>query len=178
MTIADFVLTSDLDDFKAGDAEAIVQQVQSAIRSYCGWHVAPSIDETLVLDGRGSRHLWMPSLYVTDVTIVVDEGTTLTSDDYDWSASGYLERRNGCWSKRPRQVSVTLEHGYEDIPADLIGVAVAVAARSNVSPTGAVRQATGPFSLDFGSFNGVAGGVALLEHEKAILDRYKLPPRP
>lgn len=171
MPIADFVLPADLDDYKAGDPTTLLAQAQSAIRSYCGWHVAPNITETLLLDGRGSSHLWMPSLFVTEVTTVVNEGTTLTSEEYDWSADGYLQRRNGYWSSRPRQVSVTLTHGYEDIPADLVGVAVARAARFASSPAGVKREQAGSVSLERES-NG------FLADELAILDHYKLPPRP
>lgn len=171
MPIADFVLTSDLDDYTAGDPQTLLAQAQAAIRSYCGWHVAPNITETLTVDGRGSRHLWLPSLHVTDLTSVTDEGTALTTDEFDWSVSGYLERRSGYWSDRPRQVVAVLDHGYEDVPADLVSVAVAMAARTASSPAGVKKQSTGPFSIEneTGRF---------LDEERTILDRYKLPPRP
>lgn len=171
MPLADFVLTDDLTDYNAADPATLVRQAQSAIRTYCGWHVAPSIEETLVLDGRGSAHLWMPSLHVTDVSEVIDEDATLTTEDYDWSESGYLERRNGLvWSTRPRQVSVTLTHGYEDVPEDLIGVAVARAARTASSPAGVKREQAGSMSIE-------REGGGFLADELAVLDRYKLPPR-
>lgn len=176
-TAPDFVDTTDLSDYKAGDAAEIILQVQAAIRSYCGWHIAPSIEQTVTLDGRGSRHLWLPSLYVTDVTSVSNEGTAVTSDEYDWSESGYIESRYGCWTTRPRQVEITFTHGYDDIPADVVGVAVAVAARASASPAGVKREQAGAVSLEYGQFNGVAGGIALLQHERDILERYKLPPR-
>lgn len=178
MTTADFVTTVELENYQSGDAQSIIEQAQSAIRSYCGWHIAPSVTETVTLDGNGSAHMWLPSLRVTDVDSVENEGTVLSSEDYDWSASGYLQLRTwGTWSDRPRQVEVTFTHGYTEAPPDVIEVAAAVASRAATSPAGIVRDQSGPFSVQYATVNGAAGGIALLEHEKAILDRYKLPPR-
>lgn len=170
MSAPDFVTTADLDNYTSGDSATLVEQAQATIRAYCGWHVAPNITETITLDGTGNRHLWLPSLFVTDVTAIVDEGTTLTTEDYDWSESGYLERRSGYWSIRPRQIQVTLKHGLEDIPADVVGVAVGLAARAAVSPAGVRREAAGAVSLEYELGR-------LLQDERSILDRYKLPPR-
>jgi hypothetical protein len=177
-TPPDIVDATDLAVYLAGTPESIVRQVQATIRSFCGWHVAPELEEELTLDGRGLNHLWLPTLKVKAIASVTDEGNALTSDDFDWSESGYLERRTGTWSTRPRQIVVELTHGYAEIPDDLIGAAVAIAARASSSPSGSVREQTGPFARDFGQVNGVAGGIALLEQEKDILSRYKLPPRP
>lgn len=174
----DFVESTNLADYTAAAAAEILLQVQAAIRSYCGWHIAPSIQETVKLDGRGSRHLWLPSLYVTEVTAVSNEGTALTDVEYDWSESGYIESRYGCWTTRPRQVEVEFTHGYDDIPADVVGVAVAVAARAIASPSGATRQQVGAVALGYATVNGASGGIALLQHERDILDQYRLPPRP
>lgn len=180
MPAADFVDATDLAKFKAADQDAIVDQVQGSIRTYCGWHVAGLFtDHEVILDGRGSTAIWLPSLKVTAVTEVINEGVTLTADDYDWSADGYLELRNGyCWSRRPRQVSVKFTHGFDPVPEDLIGVAVGVAARAVASPSGATREQVGSVALGYGTFNGVSGGIALLEHEKEQLDQFRLPPRP
>jgi hypothetical protein len=174
MPVSDFVGTTDLDDYQAGDPATIVLQVQSAIRSYCGWHVAPEVEGDIFYTEAGriyQRHLWLPSLKVAEITSVVDEGTTLTAEEYDWSDTGYLERRSGYWSTRPRQIFVTYTHGYAEIPADIVGIAVAVADRSINAPGGIVRQSTGPFSVE-------RLKAALLEDEKSVLDKYRLPPRP
>lgn len=171
VALPDFAEVSDLDDYRGGDDEAILAQAQGAIRRYCGWHVAPSIPETLTLDGSGSRSLWLPSMYVTAVASITDCGTTVDAADYDWSANGYVRRRCGCWSPRPRQIVVTLTHGYEDIPPELIGVAVSMATRRASSPAGVRREQTGPFSVEY-------AGSDLLQQERDILDQFKLPPRP
>jgi len=70
-----------------------------------------------------------------------------------------------------------MTHGYDEIPADLVELAVSLALRAAASPTGAISESAGQVSLTFGTFNGVAGGLALLAHEKDLLSAYKLPPR-
>jgi hypothetical protein len=175
---APLITATELADYLAGEAEAIVEQVQAAIRSYCGWHIAGTLTESVILDGHGSSHLWLPSLHVTAVEEVTDSETDLTTDDYDWSAIGYLERRGAYWSTRPRQIEVTFTHGYPVVPPEVIGVAAAIAARAVASPTGATDESAGAVRIAHATFGGgVSGGIALLEHERQILDRYKLPPR-
>jgi hypothetical protein len=169
--LPDFAEASDLTDYRAGDPATIIAQAQGAIRRYCGWHIAPSVIETITLDGSGSRSLWLPSLHVTDIVSVTDEGTQVAADDYDWSQTGYIHRRYSCWTSRPRQIVVELIHGYDNIPPELIGVAVSLASRRASSPGGYKRETAGPFSVEF-------GGREFLQEELAVLDQFKLPPRP
>lgn len=176
----DFVYTDDLDKYTSGDEQAIIEQVQAAVRSYLKWHLSPEITETVTLDGDGSNYLWLQSLNVTGVTSVTNEGTVLTSDDYDWSANGYLKLTGWCdyWSTRPRQVVVTFTHGFSEPPADVVGVVAAIASRAATSPTGTTSEQAGQVRLTYGTFNGVSGGVALLQHERDILNVYRIPARP
>lgn len=171
-----FASPQDLDDYKAGDPAAILKQVSSIIRGYCGWHVAPQRSETLILDGDGSSHLWMPSLHVVDVESVKVDGRTLDKSEYDWSISGFLELRCGRFSTRPRGIEVALSHGYLDVPDALTEAVVSIASRSG-DTGGYTSEGVGQVRLTLGTFNGVSGGVALLAHEKEILAPYKLPRR-
>lgn len=179
MDLPDFAEVPDLIAYRDGEEEAIVRQAQSAIRRYCGWHIAPVVMETLTLDGPGGRHLWLPSLRVNDIVSVTNAGTSVDlTTGLDWSASGYLELRSGCWSHRPRQIVVELNHGFADIPGELVEAVVSVASRAASSPAGAVEESTGPFRAKWSAVApGVAGGIALLQHERDMLDLYKLPPR-
>lgn len=176
MAAPDFVSAGDLAKYRDGDDTAILRQVQAAIRRWCGWHIAPAVTETLTLDGDGSRHLSLPSLYVTEIAAITHRGVELDPADVDWSESGYIELRHGRWTDRPRQITVTLTHGYPDIPEDVVELAVSLAARAAASPAGALSESAGGVSLTFGSWNGVAGGIALLSHEKELLSEYRIPP--
>lgn len=178
MSLPGFAEVTDLDLYQSGDPETIVRQAEAAVRAYCGWHIALDEDDVLTIDGQGGRHLWLPSLKVNSIASVTDCGESVDLDNLDWSESGYLELRCGRWTSRPRQIVVTLNHGYPEAPAEVMEVVVSIATRAASSPSGAVEQHTGPFSVKWSSVApGVVGGLALLQHEKAILDQYKLPPR-
>ncbi len=166
----------DLEDFQASDPARMLEWVSSVVHGYCGWHISPRLTQTIKVDGDGSRHLWLPSLKVDDVTEVKSDGVTLDPESYDWSESGYLELRCGRFSSRPRGVEVTLDHGHVFTPGSVMEVVVSIAARSG-DTGGNTMERAGQVQVSFGTFNGVSGGIALLEHEKALLAPHKLPPR-
>lgn len=148
-------------------------QAEGLVRTYCGWHIAPERDETLVLDGSGACVQTLPSLKVADVTAVTSDGVALDIATLDWSEAGLLRRCQhaaACtcrWSGRPRGVTVTLRHGHNRVPAEVSGVVRDIAQRAfdgRAIQVGLVRYSD--------------PGGDLLATEKAVLDRYKLPKRP
>jgi hypothetical protein len=179
VAVPDLARPADLAQYRNGDEGSIVRQVQAAVRSYCGWHIAPAMNETVTLDGTGTGFVRLPTLQLNSVDAVTNAGTAITvSDGVDWSDAGFIQLRNGArFTDRPGQVTVTMNHGFTDPPPDVVEVVVSVAARAASSPVGAVSESAGGVSLSFGTFNGVAGGIALLAHERAVLDLYRLAPR-
>lgn len=161
------------DDPRAALALGAISQ---AIRRRCGWHIAPSVTETLVLDGPGGGYLGLPSMHVTELTAVKNDGLDVDVTTVEWSALGSL-RVAGTWSSRYRGVEVTLEHGYElDEVEDLVAVVLQVTARGLSSPLGQTREQAGSLSIQWSTTApGVAGGVAILEHEESIVDAYRMP---
>lgn len=96
-----------------------VSAASALIRAYCGWHIAPSITETITLDGKGGSILVLPSLRVTAITTVVADGVTLAASAYSWSQSGLVERVGGCWPRKLRSIAVTFTHGYAETPLEV-----------------------------------------------------------
>lgn len=137
-----------------------------AVRSECGWHVAPVITETLTLDGNGGSVLLLPSKRVKTLISVINDGVDVTAQ-VDHSRAGILELASG-WTSRLGKVIISLEHGYEfvDVP-DVAGVVAALAARSSVIPAGIAAQNIGPAGVKYGT-------APMLESEKAALAPYKL----
>lgn len=146
----------------------------SAIRRYCGWHIAPEVTETLTLDGPGGTLLRLPSLYVTDVVSVTNDGTAVT--DPEWSANGLIR---GCWTSKFRGVVVTFTHGYEVCPADVSTVAEHMARQAAyLAESGPVQvNVAGPFTAQL-SAAALAGAVGLSGQHRGVLDRYRLAPSP
>jgi hypothetical protein len=139
------------------------------VKAYCGWHVAPSLSETVKVEGDGSRVLLLPSLHVTGVSEVRDEDNTVVT--------GWKVRENGvargCWTPETLY-SFDITHGYEEMPGEVAEIVADLDARSGsagaFAQVGQVRYATGS--------DGAPIGGALTTAQKAVLDRYKLPPRP
>ena len=186
MVVGPIVVTGDLALYQGGDAQSLINQATALVRRYCGWHVTPSMTETVTLDGSGNGTQILPSLHVSAIASVTYEGTLLAAVDYSWSPVGVVEYVPGGpyftnayrWSTGLGKVVVVMTHGFDDAP-DLAGVVMAIASRAQASPNGVVRTQAGPFSETYSQtgFN-VAGGVSMVDHEKDILNRYRLAPRP
>lgn len=178
MTVGPIVDPFDLDTYQAGTAAAILEQATAEVRRYCGWHIAPSLSETFTVDGPGGLFLTLPTLLLTDVASVTEDGVLRDPSTYEWSSNGQL------WSATPwtghfRGVVVEATHGHATPPADLAAVILAVASRAQASPDGVVRRQVGAVSESYSQtgFN-VAGGVSLMPHEKDALEQYRVRPRP
>lgn len=148
-----------------------------AVRRECGWHVAPIITETLVLDGRGGKALLLPSKRVREVMSVLNDGTDVTDAVRFSRRSGVLTLASG-WSTEVGSIEVTLEHGYSPAEAaDVAGIIAAASARgASTAAAGAViEQSVGGARVRYGSDNkGGILSVQLLESEKTMLAQYKL----
>src|SRR5690625_6732539 len=101
-------------DFCSVDPVAAATQM---IRDYCGWHIAPVEEETLVLDGTGTNTLLLPSRRVVQVSQVLVRDEPLDSAGYEWSAIGALRRLGGVWPAGSRGVEGTVEPGCYDLSA-------------------------------------------------------------
>ena len=166
-----------VDSLVSSEADRL-RQAEGLVRDYCRWHVAPSRTETITLRPSGSAILILPSLRVTSVTSVTEDGATVDVGTYYLDTDdSTLVRTCGGWSTRP--LLVTLEHGYVETPAAVIGVIRAVAQRAVDNPGSRPRDQVGPFADSFSQvgFN-QAPALALLDAEKATLDEYRLPSRP
>ena len=128
-------------------ANLALSVASSEIRSHCGWSISEET-ATLVLDGPGSRNLWLPTLKLTAVTSVKVNGDPLALDSqYDWTGYGKLIHR-GCWPSKPRSVEVVFTHGYAEVPAVVKGVCLASAGRAydNARAVRSKTDTAGPFT--------------------------------
>ncbi|MFF2493249.1 hypothetical protein [Agromyces sp. NPDC058064] len=116
---------------------AVVAKLERAL----GWHVAPSKEETLTVRAGGDRMLVLPSRKVTAVAEVRSGGAVVSSGDYvlTGAAEAMLE---GYWSGT-YEVDVT--HGFETVPADLLGEIAAACVAFRTDPSLAAWS-SGPFS--------------------------------
>jgi hypothetical protein len=121
-----------------------VRVAESTVRGECGWHIAPVIEETLDVDHAGGSSIVLPSLRIVEVAEVRDRVTDTVLAGWDWSAAGILTRPAG-WPPGPRAVRVTLAHGHDTTPPELIGMVAELAAafRSTVPGTRSESRTVG-----------------------------------
>lgn len=168
------VQTTDLTAFKDGDPQAAIDRATDEVRGKLGWHVAPPLTETVELRfpaRKGRALLFLPSLHVTAVAAVRVDGAALAADEFAWRPTGRLELF-GCY-EADAVVEVDLTHGYAEVPSDLAGLVLALAARSQDDPKGNLAQiGRGPFSEQYNT-GGVAGFNPKTEAD--VIARYRIP---
>lgn len=126
----------------------------NAIRTYCGWSISQETDAEETIDGECRHRFWLPTLRLTAVALVVDDGDTLTTDDYRFTRNGSLIRQGSRYWWR-NEVTVTYTHGWTEVPEVVKGVCLAIAGRGYLNPTAAKAQTdtAGPFTRTQ-SYNG------------------------
>jgi hypothetical protein len=178
--MAPFASTTELQNWlqetsiDAAAATLAVNIASSAIRTHCGWSISQEADVTAVLDGSGTRWMWLPTLKLTAVTSVEVNGDPLVAvTDFDWTSYGKLIHR-GRWPTTARSVEVVYTHGYATVPDVVKGVCLMLAARLYGNPEAlkSRSEAWGPFNESV-SYADVAGpGLSMQEME--LLGSFKL----
>lgn len=126
------------------DTEAQIKAAQTAIRDYCGWHVAPSLKCVFSDDSLPKKRvLQLPACLVSSV-----QGVTL-----DGNSVSYVAKHNGLlrldfptWKDRWQNLTVTYTAGFGDydVIKDLI-----------------VHRVVHAFAVPAGVQSETAGGVSI-----------------
>lgn len=96
--------------------DALLRAASAIVREAAGAAIS-SETTTIVLSGCHGPWLRLPLGPVTGVSAVTRDGVALT--DYRM-VDGALWRQGGWWSTAPGAISVTVEHGYAEVPDDVI----------------------------------------------------------
>lgn len=141
----------------------------AAVRSWCGWHISPSVTETVKVEGEGGQVILLPSLHVTDMTAIRDEsGREVTN--YKWRENGIVR---GAW-QWDELYEFDITHGYDTMPPELQAIVDSIDA-SGVGERLAASEGAGPFSRSFGSSTDLESQPISV---RAVVSRYRLPSRP
>lgn len=153
--------------------ESAIASASASIRAYCGWHVAPSLSCTIVLDGE-QGDIWLPTCGLTAVSSVEFDGVEHT-------VIGFNQRgRVRTAEKQPAgigNVEVSYTAGF-DLTAmpDLADVVKGrVIAAIALTSYGVSQETAGSLSISYsGSALSDAGGYFLPPDVRAMLAPYKL----
>lgn len=156
------------------DPQWWTKAAQAAVRRYCGWHVAPSISETVTVDAYGGKALLVPSKHITELKSVKIGETDVTDRVY-FSKAGTLLIRGGWWPDLPGSVTVEMQHGYEleEVP-DVAALILAIGKRAKSDPGVIASQSVNGATVAYQTAGGAPLGVALLDIEKAALETHRL----
>lgn len=146
--------------------EEELKAATSAIREYCGWHIATMQAVKLVRRFPSCEQLYLPAMQIGGVTAATLDGRVLTADDL---AAVEFDPITGWTSLSGRSVSVTFNAGYVSVPADLKLLVLELCAGALGSPLGITREQAGGVSVTLDRASG-----ALLEHDELRLVPHKL----
>lgn len=144
---------------------------EEAVRSACGWHIAPSVTETVKVEGDGSRVLLLPTLHLTAVTEIRDEAGEVVS--------GYRIRENGIvrgrvW-RNDELYSLDITHGYDAWPPELQEIIERLGDAAG-TPGSIVQVGQVRYAVDPATGAPIAGRLTALD--QAVLERYRLGVEP
>lgn len=159
---------AELASFETGDPASALVAAAADLRSACGWHIAPSVTETLTAEASPRRGvLFVESMHLTAVTEIRDpDGVVVDPDTYEWRPAGIIERSSGWWRAGTYEVDVT--HGYPDLPEDARTAILQLASRLKEDPrNNLAMQVRGPFTNQYREQDAPA--------VVAALNRYRIP---
>lgn len=122
------VETMDLKRFPGSPFDdAAVKSAAASVRSEAGWHIAPEVSQTVVVESDGGKYLFLRTLHLS----AVDEARDITDPDNPIVLDGVRDAktdtfvagcvtRTGGWPAGVIELDIT--HGFDECPAELLPV--------------------------------------------------------
>lgn len=149
---------------------AVLGSVSEAVRDFCGWHVAPSLECTYTGHGEGNL-LMLPAMGVISVESLTINGDEVT--EFEWTAAGMVRLKCGRFPDSWRSVVCTYTAGFGAAAASQAVMQIALNAL--VAAPGVREEHAGQVGITYNSTGtGISGGVTLLERDRALLAPYRL----
>lgn len=153
----------DFEEFRDGDPARLIAAATQQVRSYCGWHIAPEVTSTVMVEGSGAA-LLLPTLHLTGITSISRDGATVDVADLKWKPNGIVTGRHFCGD-----YEVTFTHGYATTPDDIGRLIAATVVDGTEGLRRLASLSRGPFSESY---------VDSTDSDRATLDLYRLGVRP
>lgn len=181
--------------------ELALDAALAVARRYCGWHVCPElVDDVITIDGPGAPLLILPTLNLTKLTKIVEQGIEAdlayvqvssrglcrklagfpaypSPDWWYWAESRPYGAYGGSaathWTGGYAGIEITMSHGFEDAP-DWQSAVLSYLNRGSLDQTGGAREVVGPFQFGPASTASSGAGAMFTPAERGLLDLYKL----
>lgn len=148
-------------------ATALLADASASVRAFTGQEITAGTTTVTTCPDRGRVWLWESP--ATSITSVVDDD----DEDVEYTArlsAGYLTV-----SSLITSVTVEYDHGFDEVPDDIVAVVCAMAGRAmGVTPeaTAFTSEGAGPFTRSIGSA-AASGALGMLSAEERLLSRYR-----
>lgn len=158
-----------------GRIPGAIAAASAAIRSFCGWHVAPALDCSITLDGEAGD-IWLPTCALNSVASATVNGAEVEVTGHNRRGRVRLA---GCgyWRGGLGNVTVDYNAGFDsDIAPDLVSiVAKRVVAEVALTTYGVASESAGGVSISYsGTALSDSGGTYLPDDVRQALMPYKL----
>jgi hypothetical protein len=175
------------------ETQRMLNAALQAVRREVGWHVSPVLpNQAVTIDGPGSRVLRLPTMKITELTSVTEDGIGLDPTSVAASAGATalmpeqvrLRKRNGSyWTDQYSGIDIVMSHGFSETEAiDWRQAILSMVDQMSLIP---VKAATG--MSDFGQRSWRVDDVQVAYNPYAalaedvlfsagnIIDKYRLP---
>jgi len=164
------------------ETERYLASAYAAARAYCNWHVTPlKLDDEFVLDGPNDQVLALPTMYLSKLSAVTEDGVELDMTELLWQpGTGGIPVRatvrklfNRYWGWKRNSIAVKMDHGYTSV-SDFDQAVLEAVDRMSLT-VGETVGASGPMvykRVDTVHYQWAPTGGALLNTD--LLDKYKV----
>lgn len=174
ITMDDFNERTNLAYMSNPRAEAALIAASQAIRNYCGWHIAPSVN-CLAYPSGGDKILRLPAGFVSSIVEVKEHGETVSPKAYEWRRDGLIRKKGPHrWSKSWDGLEVFYKAGYNPLMVpDLAEAVCAITSGVLAVSAGVTSESADGVSISYAqSASSIAAG--LTTQQRASLDAYKV----
>lgn len=164
---------------EAATVQLLLDGASAAVVEACGWHIAGPVTESVTVDGSGTLIQALPTLHLTDVASLTEDGNPVPVAALDWSTNGLLQKRQRVpWTGRRRGIVATMTHGLDVVPPWVVTLVCAIAGRAYVGGLGVSQEASGGEHVVYANPRiepGLGGTITILPQEKSMLARLAVP---
>ena len=174
ITLSQFHVITDCAYMDNPRVESALLAASQAIRNYCGWHISPSVQCTAYPEG-GAIVAKLPAGYVSEIVSITENGTELSSDDYEWRRDGLLKRAfPHKWSSKWDGIKAEYMAGYEaEAVPDLVEAIFAITTGVMSVSAGVISESADGVSISYSqSASSIAAGLTAAQ--KLALEAYKV----
>jgi len=195
------ILQRELTPAEVTNATRLLGMASAVVRRYTRQTLTQVLNDSITLPGNWEQALVLPQRPVTAVHSVVINGVTLPSVSYvlndnvlflstgsyspdfgpmNWGNFGLMgpagsvngpQYSGPSWQGPASRITVSYDHGYDEVPGDIVNIVAGMVAFAIASPVGVNMERVGGYQVAYSRSEG--GSMALQEADKKALADYR-----